>query len=66
MFASCNGDGTLLEEEHCGHKKEDWWRENMISPTEAEVEKMFRYSVDGRIHSAQRRPTTSIAQEMII
>lgn len=66
MFASCNGDGTLLEDEHCGHKKEDWWRENMVSPTDAEVEKMFRYSADGRIHSVQRRPTTNIAQEMII
>lgn len=66
MFASCNGEGSLLLDEHCGHKKEDWWRENMVSPAEAEVETMFRYSFDGRIHSAARRPTTNIAQEMII
>ncbi len=26
LFASCNGEGSMiLDEEHCGHKKEDWW-----------------------------------------
>lgn len=66
MFASCNGDGTVLLDEHCGHKKDDWWKKDMIPPTEAVVEEMFQYSVDGKIHSAQRKSTTNIAQEMII
>ena len=25
MFASCNGDGIIGIDGHCGHKKEDWW-----------------------------------------
>ena len=66
MFASCNGDGTISLDGHCGHKKDDWWEEDMVSPAEAEVEKMFKYSIDGRIHSVQKRPTTNIAQQMII
>ena len=65
MFASCNGERTNLLDDHCGHKKEDWWKEGMIPPTEEEIERMFRYSVDGKIHSVPRKPTTNIAAEMI-
>ena len=66
MFASCNGEGVNLFDEHCAHKKEDWWNKDMISPVEIEVEEMFQYSVDGKIHSVPRRSTTNIAQEMIV
>lgn len=66
MFASCNGVGIISADEYCGHKKEDWWNENMIPPTKLEIETVFRYSVDGKIHSVPRKPTTDIAQEMII
>lgn len=55
-----------MQDEHCGHKKEDWWEEDMIPPTETEIEKMFKYSIDGKIHSVPEKPTTNIAQEMII
>ncbi len=65
LFASCNGEGVISSDEHCGHKKEDWWREDMIPPTDAKVEDLFRYSDDGRIHSVARRATANIAQEMI-
>lgn len=65
MFASCNGDGTIFLDEHCGHRKEDWWEEDIVSPIAAEVEGIFRYSVDGKIHSVPRKSTTNIAQEMI-
>ncbi|RKI30385.1 TIGR02646 family protein [bacterium 1xD8-6] len=65
MFASCNGDGIIGIDGHCGHKKEDWWEKDMIPPTEAEIEKIFQYSVDGRIHSVPGRPAANIAQEMI-
>lgn len=65
LFASCNGEGVISSDEHCGHKKEDWWRDDMIPPTDAEVEDLFRYSVDGKIHSVARRSTENIAQEMI-
>lgn len=65
MLASCNGDGTILLDEHCGHKKDNWWIRDMISPTKAEIEQTFKYTVDGKIHSVQKKPTTNIAQEMI-
>lgn len=44
MFASCNGDGTTFLDEHCGHKKEDWWCEDMVPPTDAEVERILMKS----------------------
>lgn len=66
MFASCNGQRTNIYDEHCGHKKEDWWKKDMIPPTEAKIERIFRYSVDGKIHSVPRKDTTNIAKEMII
>ena len=66
LFASCNGEGSIiLDDEHCGHKKEDWWRNDMIPPTDPEVEKVFRYSMDGRIHGVRGRESFNIAQEMI-
>lgn len=66
LLASCNGEGVILEDEYCGHKKENWWKEDMVSPTEAEIEGMFKYTVDGKIHSVQGKPTADIAQEMIV
>ena len=66
IFASCNGAGENFLDEHCGHKKEDWWKEGMVSPAGVEVEKIFQYSLDGKMHSVPRKPTTNIAQEMII
>lgn len=66
LLASCNGENVIREdEEHCGHRKEDWWREDMVSPTDMEIEKMFRYRVDGSIESVKGRETSNIAQEMI-
>ena len=65
LFASCNGAGTIYLDEHCGHKKEEWWAQELIPPTDNEVENIFKYSIDGKIHSTPKRPTTRIAQEMI-
>lgn len=65
LLASCNGDGTVSFDGHCGHKKEDWWEDNLVSPTEPEIEEMFRYSVDGNIHSVPGKPFSKAAQEMI-
>lgn len=65
LLASCNGDGMVSLDGHCGHKKEDWWEDNLVSPTESKIEEMFQYSLDGNIHSIQKKPFTNIAQEMI-
>ena len=66
LFASCNGEGTdIIYDEHCGHRKDNWWKEGMISPTDTEAETAFRYSPDGRINSVKGKTTSNIAQEMI-
>lgn len=67
LLASCNGEGSIiLDEEHCGHRKGNWWRNDMISPTHEEIEKMFRYFPDGRIRSVRGHKLSNIAQEMIL
>lgn len=64
LLASCNGEESLLaEDEHCGHRKNNWWRRDMISPAQGDVEKLFRYLPDGRIRSGKR--SSNIAGEMI-
>lgn len=66
LFASCQGEGTLNQElEHCGHRKDDWWIETMISPTDFDIEKMFRYSLDGEVHSVPEREEASTVNKMI-
>lgn len=64
LLASCNGETSLLaEDEHCGHRKNNWWRKDMISPVRSEVENLFKYLPDGRIQSSDRK--SNIAGEMI-
>ncbi len=66
LFASCNGEETMNEEDdHCGHRKDNWWREDMLSPSDSEVEKVFKYFPNGKINSIRGRATSNIAQEMI-
>ena len=66
LFASCNGEGSnVIYDEYCGHRKGNWWREDMISPTDIEVEKVFKYAPNGKISSVNERTTSNIAQEMI-
>lgn len=62
LFASCQGN--YQSEDYCGHRKNDWWDVNMVMPTENRIEKMFYYTEDGRIHSAQGSDM-DIAQKMI-
>lgn len=66
LFASCNGEGNmLLDEEHCGHKKDNWWHKDMVPPTSTEVENMFKYSMDGKIHCVRGRESANVADMMI-
>lgn len=71
LFASCNGveraeDEYVYEmDEHCGHRKNDWWRTDMVCLTDAGIEAMFRYFPNGEVKSVQGRSTSNIAQEMI-
>lgn len=66
LFASCNGEGTAVtDDEHCGHRKNNWWKEGMISPAKIEAEKIFKYLPNGKIMSVKGRSSSNIAQEMI-
>lgn len=66
LLASCNGEETLVaDDEHCGHRKNNWWREDMVSPTDIEVEKIFKYHTNGKVNSARGKAASDIAQEMI-
>lgn len=66
LLASCNGEGTVVVgDEHCGHRKDNWWRADMISPTDIEAEKIFKYLPNGKINSVRGKTTSNIAQEMI-
>ena len=66
LFASCNGEGELGKmREYCGHRKGNWYREDMISPADSIVERAFKYSLNGHIISNANEETSDIAQEMI-
>lgn len=66
MFASCNGEATIiLDDEHCGHRKNNWFRDDMLSPTDAEVEKVFKYSANGKISAVRNRPSSNVAQDIL-
>ena len=63
LFASCNGN--YHDEDYCGHKKEDWWINHMISPAEEDAEKVFVYTEDGRISVKKDDSRADVAQKMI-
>ena len=66
MFASCNGEATIiLDDEHCGHRKNNWFRDDMLSPADAEVERAFKYSANGKISAVRNRSSSNVAQDMI-
>lgn len=53
MFISCNGyveDISTIDRESCGHRRENWYDSSLvISPTDAECEKVFIFLPDGEI-----------------
>ena len=66
LYASCNGENSIsLEEEHCGHRKNNWWIPDMIPPSSMDIESLFHYTPDGKIHSAKGQRLSYAAQEMI-
>lgn len=65
LFASCNGTGGFDWGENCGHKKEDWYINGMLPPTDEAVEKIFTYSPNGKIRIIPGKKESDIAQNMI-
>ena len=51
IMVSCDGyKGNHL---NCGHKKEDYYDERLISPLEADCEGNFKYSIKGEITASE-------------
>lgn len=63
MFASCEGE--IDGGDHCGHKKDDWYDERMVIPTDNKIEGMFRYSLDGTIEPAHKDDQMIIERKII-
>lgn len=63
MLASCEGD--YKREDHCGHRKGDWFDPDMVIPTKTEIEKMFSYSIDGKIHHTGTNKDARLQKDMI-
>lgn len=52
LIASCQGECETIPliPVHCGHKKGEWYQENlMVSPLENDCSNFFRYTEDGQI-----------------
>lgn len=63
MLASCEGQTT--GEDHCGHKKKDWYDVDMVIPTDDEIETMFRYTLNGKIYPAHRGGKEAVEKKII-
>lgn len=65
LLASCQGIAGDAMEDHCGHRKDDWYSPRMVSPASPEIEGMFRYGLDGYVYPAGRDEERRGAKEMI-
>lgn len=63
LLASCEGHAP--DDDHCGHRKDDWWHPNMMIPTNPKIEDIFVYWDDGTIHSKKGISESDIANQMI-
>lgn len=55
MHASCTKEPTGSPDEHCGHKKRDYFSTTLVSPLEADCSSHFTYRMDGSIHGSDAR-----------
>lgn len=62
MFASCQGNPEA--EDHCGHKKNEWYDMDMIIPTDERIESAFKFTIDGKIHSTGTYKTKKVKDDM--
>lgn len=65
MLASCEGIISGPDEDHCGHRKNNWYSPYMVSPSHSDIETMFHYTPDGMVHPAGRDHLRAAAREMI-
>lgn len=49
LFASCTKEPSGTPDEHCGHKKGNYFSNDLVSPLEADCSSHFTYKMDGSI-----------------
>ena len=63
MFVSCNGYTEELWDDHCGHRKDNWYDSSlMLSPTSVKIDESFEYTIDGHIFGKNVKAIEMIAQ----
>lgn len=55
LFASCTKQPTGSPDEHCGHKKDNFYSSDLISPLEPDCSNHFAYKMDGTIEGTDVR-----------
>ena len=55
LFASCTKQPTGSPDEHCGHKKDNFYSTDLISPLETDCSNHFAYKMDGTIEGTDVR-----------
>ena len=59
LHASCGKDRSGSAEEHCGHKKYNEYKNELVSPLEADCADHFTYNISGEIsHTSERGKIT--------
>ena len=60
LFASCTKEPTGNADEHCGHKKGDFFSTDLVSPLEPDCSSHFNYNMDGTIHGSDPRGVVTV------
>lgn len=60
LFASCTKLPTGSPDEHCGHKKSNFFSTDLVSPLEADCSSHFTYKMDGSIGWCDERGRVTV------
>jgi len=60
LFASCTKEPTGTIDEHCGHKKGNFFSSDLVSPLEPDCSNHFSYMMDGTISGTDQRGQVTV------
>lgn len=60
LHASCTKEPTGTNDEHCGHKKGNYFSIDLVSPLEPDCSSHFTYQMDGTIHGCDNRGVETV------
>lgn len=60
MLASCTKEPMGPPDEHCGHKKGNFFSADLVSPLEADCSSHFTYKMDGTIAGCDQRGRVTV------